>query len=312
MAATVEQFIRAHYSCYSAGDGEVRISCPMCGHKGQKCYISFTKNVFFCFHCEAKGSMRSFIYLFHNSARKEVNISYKRQIIDKNYDKLTVPLPDDYRELSTQKSIMALHYLDYIFSRGFTLHTLRHINIGYSGTLSYYLIFPVYDENYKQIYYTTRSIKEDSPLKVYNPSNESNKYIGKSDVLYNIHNAKANATVYITEGIFDCLSLHTLKYNAVASLGKTLSDSQIEILLQNKFQQIIICYDGNARESTYNTAKRLSQYHRNVWMCLLPEGKNDDPNNLLMKNTLQNNLQKLEKYSREGAILARIQKLKNS
>lgn len=306
--ASVEEFIMANHESIQAGQGSIRICCPLCSHHSKKLYISFTKGVFHCFHCEAKGSLRSFIYMFHNSERKGLDLDYAKTAV-KKLDKFATPLPEGYRELSTQKSIMALQYMNYVFGRGFTIKTLKDVRMGYSPELSYHLIFPVYTENYQQVYYTTRSIQKDAPMKTINPSGSDSRY-GKADVLFNIQNARHNSSVYVVEGIFDCLSLMTLSYNAVASLGKTLSDNQIGILLNNKFHQIIICYDGNAIDDTYKTAEKLSKYHNNVWICELPKGEHDDPNELLKINTLQFHLQKIKKYSKILHIRERIEAIK--
>jgi len=45
-----------------AGSGQFRATCPFCGHKDQKFYISKENTTFHCFHCNESGNAISFQY----------------------------------------------------------------------------------------------------------------------------------------------------------------------------------------------------------------------------------------------------------
>lgn len=140
---------------------------------------------------------------------------------------------------------------------------------------------------------------------------------GKSDVLFNIHRAIQNqSSVYLTEGVFDCLSMLSIGVNAVASLGKTLSANQIAIFKACNFSNIVVCYDGSAIKDSIKTADKLSDHFKNVFICRLPIGDKDDPNDLLLTGQLksivkQNTIKYTKRYALEYLVESFNKKNKN-
>ena len=66
----------------------------------------------------------------------------------------------------------------------------------------------------------------------------------KSKVLFNLHRAKLQDTVYVVESSFDAIRLDQCGIGAVATLGSTVSKLQIELLTKN-FNSVIIVPDND-------------------------------------------------------------------
>lgn len=312
---TPEQFIKQNHKWEQAKE-EIRINCPSCHHHSDKLYINFAKNVFHCFHCEVSGSLKTFMFLFHNESRGEVDISaYKRYVAPTVLNKKPLPLPDGYKRIDFKLDLKALKYIDYLFSRGVSYKLMNTLTFGYSTAKPEYVVFPIYDEMFNQIYYTMRAIVP-MPQKSLFPASTIETY-GKSDVLFNIHRAIQNqSSVYLTEGVFDCLSMLSIGVNAVASLGKTLSANQIAIFKACNFSNIVICYDGSAIKDSIKTADKLSDHFKNVFICRLPIGDKDDPNDLLLTGQLksivkQNTIKYTKRYALEYLVESFNKKNKN-
>lgn len=300
---TFEQYIKQNHKWEQAKD-EIRINCPSCRHRGDKLYISFTKNVFHCFHCEVSGSLKTFMFLFHNENRGEVDMSsYKKYISPVVLNKKPLALPEDYKEIDFKLDLNALKYIDYVFNRGISYKVMNRINFGYTSSRPEYVVFPIYDENYTPVYHTMRAITKNVYQKSLFPSSTPETF-GKSDVLFNIHRAAQHSnTVYITEGVFDCLSMLSVGFNAVASLGKSLSDNQISILKACNFMNVVVCYDGTAIKDSIKIADKLTNHFKNVFICELPCGDSDDPNDLLISGLLKPVVtQYTVRYSRRYAL----------
>ena len=66
----------------------------------------------------------------------------------------------------------------------------------------------------------------------------------KSKTLFNLHRVKANDRVYVVESSFDAIRLDQVGMPAVATLGATISKSQVE-LLEKYFNEIYLIADND-------------------------------------------------------------------
>lgn len=307
---TPEHFILQRYNCIKTGkDGIYRLTCPFCRNQAKKFYFLFNKGFYNCFHCGKSDSIRNFIYEFHRSDIDIKSIDFKYNKISRQFtdDKNPVLLPEDFKPILEADTTMGLEYLRYVYNRGISNKIISQANIGYSATFSYYVIFPVYDENSRQVYFTNRYIGTNKGIeKTYNPSLSFSNSYSKSSVLYNINRAVYKKDIlYIVEGVFSCLSMMSVDLNCVATLGKTISDEQIEIINANDFNSVVLCYDGDAMDKNLLAAYRLQQYTKcKIYTCTLPDKK--DPNNLLIEGSLLHYTKQIEPYSRLSSISKKI------
>lgn len=123
------------------------------------------------------------------------------------------------------------------------------------GKFANRIIIPFLNENNKLIYFNARSLKNIKPRYMFP---EKHHGFGKSDVLY--IPAWSSGDIYLTEGEFDALSIHTCGYLSAALGGKSISENQIKII--RKFNKIILALDGDVsgKESTKIIGERLQSH----------------------------------------------------
>lgn len=132
----------------------------------------------------------------------------------------------------------------------------------------------VYDSNKAKAYYSYRKINADSIIKfglgysekqdmvtvpVHSPDGVAIGFVGrsiegkefkntpglpKSKTLFNLNRVKTSSRVYIVESSFDAIRLDQVGFPAVATLGATISNAQID-LLQKYFNDIIVIADND-------------------------------------------------------------------
>lgn len=277
-----------------------RLCCPFCAHSDNKFYIDFSFNFFWCYHCRTKGSLQYFITALHKEISvRDLEFAHTRVIDFKSLaDKKRADLPEGFKYISKdiKHDIFTMKYVQYFMSRGFDYEFMIKTRVGFSPVMSSYLIFPVFNEIGEYVYWTSRYIGDGDFEKTMNPKYVEGTYT-KNDVLYNINRALHSNTVYLVEGVFDCLSLHALKYNAVASLGKEPSDMQINMLVR-MFDNIIVCYDGKALSDTLDAAEKIYNAGKRAHICILPADEKDDPNDLYLNGSIQNYLKNTIEFSK--------------
>ena len=146
------------------------------------------------------------------------------------------------------------------------------------------LIFPIRNIIGNYIALGGRIIDKNSYLAKYINSPET-QFFKKGSNIYNLDKVRKLSnkenTVYLVEGYMDVIGLTRNKIeNVVANLGTALTDKQISILNQY-FDNIIICFDGDA--SGYNAAVRAAENsikdlkpNKNISFLFLPDGEDPD------------------------------------
>ena len=152
------------------------------------------------------------------------------------------------------------------------------------------IIFPINSLSGQPIALGGRTIQESNFLAKYINSPET-LFFKKGSNLYNLDNARRLSNkiehIYLVEGYMDVVALSKNGVdNVVANLGTSLTDKQI-IILNQFFDDIIICFDGD--ESGYKAALRAAensikelQPEKQISFLFLPE--NEDPDSFVNKN----------------------------
>jgi len=152
------------------------------------------------------------------------------------------------------------------------------------------IIFPINSLSGQPIALGGRTIQESNFLAKYINSPET-LFFKKGSNLYNLDNARRLSNkiehIYLVEGYMDVVALSKNGVdNVVANLGTSLTDKQI-IILNQFFDDIIICFDGD--ESGYKAALRAAensikelQPEKQISFLFLPEY--EDPDSFVNKN----------------------------
>lgn len=167
----------------------------------------------------------------------------------------------------------------YLESRGFDCSELTELyRVGYCAEphrrfplAANRLVLPVYQDD--------ELVGWQARLPYDQPPNGQPKYYSmpgfkKSRALYNLDRARGHDHVVLVEGPTD-----VWRYGpeAVASFGKSVSLSQLELLRQY-FDRIVVLLDADARHEARRVFERLSPHVGRVWLVHLREGS--DPGSL--------------------------------
>ncbi len=152
------------------------------------------------------------------------------------------------------------------------------------------IIFPINNISGQPIGLGGRTLQESNYLAKYINSPETS-FFKKGSNLYNLDLARKLSNkidhVFLVEGYMDVVGLSKNGIeNVVANLGTSLTEKQI-LILNQFFDDIIICFDGD--ESGYKAALRAAESsikelkpEKQISFLFLPEG--EDPDSFINKN----------------------------
>ncbi len=240
-----------HYGISLRKSAENRLSgtCPI--HQGDNTnafHVDTKTNLFNCFtHCGG-GSIFDFVMKkenlsFYQAALKIYNIFYS---------------PKSTRNLQNLKLQLQFNH-PYLQKRDIPPHIARFFQLGYctSGLMKDRIAIPICDLDRNTAAYCGRTIHDHISPKYLFP-----KSFHKSRYLFNLQNIMPNLQkpVFIVEGFFDCIYIHSLGFDSIALMGTTISQQQISLLkLINR--PYILMLDGDfvgqqAMEKIKNIMKR--------------------------------------------------------
>lgn len=189
-------------------------------------------------------------------------------------------LPEGFRILNLGQSQVAKSIRGYVKSRGFVISELSKHGIGYATKGAYfgYLIIPFYYRGQLR-YYNARNVIGQGPR--YNNPNKDITGVGKEFIIFNYDALEMYRSVFICEGALNAL---TIGDRAIATMGKAISQYQVNELLKSQCERFIILLDPDAKEYAINLALKLVAYKK-VKVVFLPDGK--DVNDLGRSQTLK-------------------------
>ena len=197
------------------------------------------------------------------------------------------PLPVGYRNDWTHAD--AFPFLAYLANkRGLSWSDIRTHNMGFitngytlnatgkQVTLNNHVVILTHDEQGNYQYWNTRSIEPDPYIKTFNCPAKDNEY-SKRTTIFNLNLARHEPNLFLTEGVFDALTLGT---GGIATFGKQVTQEQIDLILGSitPEQNLYIMLDMDAKEQMASLAKKLYSKHSNTYIVINPTGK--DANDL--------------------------------
>lgn len=189
-------------------------------------------------------------------------------------------LPEGFRILNLGQSQVAKSIRGYVKSRGFSIEELCKHGVGYATKEPFfgYLIIPFYYHGQLR-YYNARKVIGNGPR--YNNPNKDITGLGKEFIIFNYDALEMYRSVFICEGALNAL---TIGDRAIATMGKAISQYQVNELLKSSCQRFIILLDPDAKRYAINLALKLVAYKK-VKVVFLPDGF--DVNDLGRKQTLK-------------------------
>ncbi len=279
-----------------ASGTELTITCPLCWDDKPRLYISTVSGLWYCFKCNRKGNLLSFLTdicdldystAFIASQLIKEKEEYNLPIIKKRKDPISsltdaVCLPTDFMNINkrvfTNKLVSpGLRYLE---ERGINEELAKQYGIGYciTGPYSYRVIVPVYTEGELKTFVARSWLK--SPLKkVLMPPGST-----ASQALFNYDSPRnALQETILVEGVFDALKLIPTVPNVIATLGAHITTEQRLLLKRKGDTNVILLRDGDKAglEASIKEARLLKAAMMNVKIAILPEGK--DPNSATLE-----------------------------
>lgn len=278
--------------------------CPFHSEKTPSCHF-YPNGSFYCFGCHVGGDVITFI--------KEIEHLDYINAVRFLAERAGMSMPDDTNDNSAQKrrrlydmnkaagkffherlmSPEGKRGLDYLTSRGLSMHTIRRFGLGFAAddwhTLHMYMrglgyndfelaeasllsqnnnrfydkfrnrvMFPIFDTRGNVVAFGGRTLGDDKAK--YLNSGETPVF-HKGDLLYALNiakNSKADHFI-LCEGYMDVIAMHQAGFDsAVASLGTALTASHANLLSRLGKKEVILSYDSdNAGQNATSKAINL-------------------------------------------------------
>ena len=278
--------------------------CPICKSGSGKHQTGAVKiyddtNSWYCHACKQGGDIITLYKLQTNQSYNEVLSILANNLgvaIDnsnhffksnKNLNKnKAFSKPENFTEyyLECQNRIKEPDATNYLSKRGISVETAEAYGIGYdpkadtaqTGYKTPRLIIPT-----SKTHYVARRIDNENKFKVLNPKN-STPHIFNNNVLY-----KPEVTeIFVTEGIFDCLSFLEAGYSAIALNSTVNVDILINMLKKKRTDAtLILCLDND--QAGINATIKLREFLQSNNLSFLTANfcdKGKDPNDMWVEN----------------------------
>jgi DNA primase len=171
----------------------------------------------------------------------------------------------------------------YLRNRGFDDKTINHFNIGYVKNLRVNEK-DYWDRIYIPVYFKQELVNIEfrdylnKGIKTLYPKNSI------TNILYDYDNLDKNKELFVTEGIFDCLTLYTLGFRNVTSIfGTSIKPDQIKLL--DEFKNKTFCLDKD-KAGDKCISDLTGVLKDNFYIMELPVGV--DPNDCIRQDKIWN------------------------
>ena len=221
---------------------EIQFKCPFHDDTNPSASFNTTDLVYNCFVCGG-GSLK---YLTKQLGFEDISIelgkvppsiaSLEKQLSDMVQTK---PINEDIFKDEFYKIENEMDCPDYLLNRikyETVLHFDLHICDSYNSFYNERIIFPIYSYNNRG--FIARDYTEMKHQKYLFPKN-----MKKQEYLFG---EMKDDAVIIVEGVFDVMKLWEYGYySCVSTMGVTIGDVQVEMMLKNGIKNIIIMPDGD-------------------------------------------------------------------
>jgi DNA primase len=269
--ASFEQILD-RYGVKTCGTGAKRMAlCPFHPDMKPSCSIHLERKVFYCFGCDARGSVLDFVARIENVSIHEAaeriehicRIRYDGPVPQRR--KATQNGRDEDRSDRPLQPLPFRLSLDpshpYLGGRHLSPEVAATFGLGYCshGTMKGRICIPIHDECGALVAYTGRWASDELPEGV--PKYDLPRGFQKRRVLFNLHRVTGAKHLVLVEGYWSVFRLHTLSKAAVALMGRTLSAEQETLLIESGVRMLTLMLDGDApgRKAAGELLPRLAE-----------------------------------------------------
>ena len=247
---------------YSGGlpwndSGEIMLVCPSCRFTGPsgdgKLSFNVLKGGGQCFHCGETFNATKLMKalgkgggIHHTSVRRPTAKPIGEAVSSLGWS----PLSED-------ESFFGKRARTYLRRRGFTEDMIKEYQLGIGGSerILGRIVFPVVNKG-KLVYYQARLADDVGKPKYLNPSKGDN-CLGSSEVVGFLDTIVSGAPIVLCEGILSSIGASKLYgLPGVCIFGKSLSETQRDLIALRKPSRVIILLDPDADQAFSLKAQR--------------------------------------------------------
>lgn len=294
-----QEFALNYLNCidnYTQSGDEISVSCPFCGERRHKLYIS-PRGQFICFKCGTHGgSLIGLIMQAEHTTQKDAYRLLKEHGVSSSSSKV-ISQADDFNLFTELSSIVydthelkalsapkfpkglkllennlnnpeAYPYLWYLKRRGLSLEDIIDNHIGYivMGSverdnkppleITNSVVFITYNKDNNPVYWSTRSIEQHPYVKSLNGMSKANEF-SKRNVVWNMNHVTNDCDMVICEGVFNSITCTQGNYVGIATFGKSITDDQIRLMRDLNPKHYLLFLDNDAQEQQLELYQRL-------------------------------------------------------
>ncbi|MFT5488357.1 MAG: DNA primase [Alphaproteobacteria bacterium] len=280
--------------------GQITVLCPFHDDRQPSLSINLDRKLFHCFACQAKGDILDFVAKIEDISLPDAAriVAHCCGITVEGKSSACRPPPKAAAERQKSSGVtrtiqkgrqhdgkvsgccpIALDQAhQYLFDRNLTPELIRVFGLGYcaQGRLRGRVCIPIHSPDDAEILgYSGRWANDDVPQGT--PRYLMPRGFKKSALLYNYHRVVGTRHLVIVEGYWSVFRLHALNVPAVALMGTSLSDSQMDLFRQSGARQFTLLLDGDkaGRTATVDLLPRLSSLFF-VHTPVLPDNESPD------------------------------------
>ncbi len=263
--------------------GQISVLCPFHNDRQPSLSVNLDRKLFHCFACQAKGDIFDFVARIERVSLPEAAGIVARYCGIPLEGQLSAERPPlksaehrqnassvnrrirEVRQHAGKASPCCSINLDpthrYLFDRELTPELIRVFGLGYCarGRLHGRVCIPIHSPDGAQVLaYSGRWAHDDVPKGV--PRYLMPRGFRKNEVLFNYHRVVGAQHLVIVEGYWSVFRLHALNVPAVALMGTSLSDPQMDLLHQSEARLLTLLLDADraGRTATTDLHPRLS------------------------------------------------------
>lgn len=265
---------------------EFATSCFFCGDTKKRLYINRKKGIYWCWNCEATGTLPSLVAdrngipieeawkfikaIAQDHGHTESKIPIELEPIKEQESSLEIELPSMYRPLWIEHNTIDYKTaIEYFESRGFGLEDTEQYRIGYCSRGKYKgrIIIPVFQDE-TLVYFVARDYTKTAEKRYLNPPISTDK------ILFNYDSAKRHKQIILTEGALDTMKMGP---QSTGLFSKVLHTGQMEMLLRTEAEEVVICLDPPEKDPDITKdisriVSMLGSYFKLSYIYI-PEGK---------------------------------------
>ena len=203
--------------------------CPFHNDTNPSLHINIPRLLFHCFSCGKGGRLTS------DTKSPTPTYEHFASIFVGEEEKKAFEegLPIEYKHFDTDSI-----YLDYLFSRGLSIQTIKHFRLGYctSGTYADRIIVPL------EKGFVARTIHNEILAKVATGRREKYLFPLGLNISEMLFNKGKYDPIILCEGVFDVMRLYEIGYDAIGLFGARVYPAQIESSLQVRRKRDGCCF----------------------------------------------------------------------